>query len=209
LEEHAWTTSKDSLLSGTENGRNSRTTISRNPLAAVPGKRATMSTMVENAMRAVQILFTQVFRDGQFDLAEQILARDFRFQYPFPGFSPGTEGIVEFSKLFHAAFPKFELEIHDLWGGPLHTDRGLSDDECDVRIGIRWTFRGTHQGDFLGVKPSSKYATFTAIGEYGPVRSSGGSRLAAGWLELDTLGLLQQLRVVSPITEILPRLGGR
>jgi predicted ester cyclase len=179
-----------------------------------------MSATLDNGMIAVRRLFTEVFRDGQFNVAQEILTPDFRFQYPFPGFSPGIDGMVEFSKVFHGAFPKFELEIQDLFGGPSHPNIKVPDtkvlDESDLRIGIRWNFRGTHRGDFLGIRPTSKYAEFSAIGIYGPKGGGGGgggipagSKLATGWLEMDTVGLLGHLNVVQPITKMLPGLGGR
>ena len=137
----------------------------------------------------VQRLFKEVFEGGQLDVADEILTPDFTFQYPFPGFPPGAEGIKEFAKTFHAAFPKFEVEIHSLFG-----------DEDGVLI--RWTFRGEHKGDLLGVPASNKYVTFSAIGEY--VNHGIGGRLTAGWLEMDTLGLMQQVGAVPPTNNLLP-----
>jgi predicted ester cyclase len=146
------------------------------------------------AIGAVRKLFTEVFKEGKFDVADQILTDDFRFQYPFPGFPPGPEGIKEFAKCFHNAFSGFELEINDIFGASGYTD---------FKVAIRWTFRGHHTGDFLGVKATNEYVTFSAIGFYGG--GGGGSfQLSSGWLEMDTLGMLQQMRAVAPLPQILP-----
>ena len=84
---------------------------------------------VQASTQAVEALFTQVFRDGDYDLADKILTDDFRFQYPFPGFAPGPEGIKQFSREFHQGFPGFEVEVNDLFG--TETASG----EAEVTIG--------------------------------------------------------------------------
>lgn len=140
----------------------------------------------------VRRLFKEVFEAGKGEVADEILAPDFTFQYPFPGFPPGPEGIRRFVKVFHDAFPGFELEVHHLFGTEEHA-------------AIRWTLRGHHKGDFLGVAPTGKYVTLSAIGIY----SNGlPGKLSSGWLELDTLGLLQQLELVAPTNKLLPGLRG-
>jgi hypothetical protein len=149
-------------------------------------------------METVKKLFVEVFQKGELDVADEILTEDFRFQYPFPGFSPGRGGIKEFTTVFHKAFPGFELDINDLFAG-----NGIS----GPRAGIRWTFRGKHKSDFLGVRETEKDVTFSAIGIYGPIGGEGnGIKLALGWLEMDTTGLLQQLSVVRQTDELLPSL---
>jgi len=163
---------------------------------------------VQASTQAVEALFTQVFRDGNYDLADKILTDDFRFQYPFPGFAPGPEGIKQFSREFHQAFPGFELEVNDLFG--TETQSG------DAEVTIRWTMRGQHTGPFLGIPPTGNYVTVSAIGLYigkepppDPVLARDGGAegtLQAGWLEMDSLGLLQQLGAVKPLQEVLPNL---
>jgi hypothetical protein len=167
---------------------------------------------VQASTQAVEALFTQVFRDGNYDLADKILTADFSFQYPFPGFAPGPEGIKQFSREFHQAFPGFEVEVNDLFG----TENASGEAE----VTIRWTLRGQHTGPFLGIQPTGNYVTVSAIGIYtgphkptdplnGPQNHEDGSAegtLQAGWLEMDTLGLLQQLGAVKPLQDVLPNL---
>ncbi len=161
---------------------------------------------VEASTQAVEALFTQVFRDGNYELADAILTDDFRFQYPFPGFAPGPEGIKQFSREFRQGFPGFEVEVNDLFGG--ETASG------EAEVTIRWTLRGQHTGTFLGIAPTGNYVTVSAIGIY-----TGGKKpptlneneteagtLKAGWLEMDSLGLLQQLGAVKPLQEVVPNL---
>lgn len=166
---------------------------------------------VQASTQAVETLFTQVFRDGNYDLADKILTDDFRFQYPFPGFAPGPEGIKQFSREFHQAFPGFEVEVNDLFG--TETTSG------EAEVSIRWTLRGRHTGSFLGIPATGNYVTVSAIGIYtGPGRpplptgdptldpAPAEGILKAGWLEMDSLGLLQQLGAVKPLQDVLPNL---
>ena len=55
----------------------------------------------------------------------------------------------------------------------------------------RWTFRGTHHGAFQGIPPTGRPVTLTGISIW---RIDGGT-IVESWHELDTLGLMQQLRV--------------
>jgi hypothetical protein len=159
---------------------------------------------VQASTQAVEALFTQVFRDGNYDLADTILTDDFRFQYPFPGFAPGPEGIKQFSREFRQGFPGFEVEVNDLFGA--ETASG------EAEVTIRWTLRGRHTGPFLGIQPTGNYVTVSAIGIYTggqkPPTDTGTAEgtLKAGWLEMDSLGLLQQLGAVKPLQEIVPNL---
>jgi predicted ester cyclase len=151
--------------------------------------------MTSEMMDLVRKLFIDVFQDGKLEVADEILTDDFTFQYPFPGFSPGIEGIKEFTNVFHNAFPGFELEINDLFEG----DGGEG-----KRVAIRWTLRGTHKGNFLGVEETGKYATISAIGIY--IRFPTQAKLSVGWLEMDTVRLLQQISIIKPIHHLLPSL---
>ena len=56
----------------------------------------------------------------------------------------------------------------------------------------RWTARGTHEGEFQGIAATSNRIEVTGIDI---VRIAEG-KLAEGWVELDGLGWLQQLRAI-------------
>ena len=63
------------------------------------------------------------------------------------------------------------------------------------KVAVRQTWRGTHTGNFQGIPPTGKPVTFTSLEVY---RVTGG-KLAEEWVELDMLGLLQQLGVIPPM----------
>ncbi len=62
-------------------------------------------------------------------------------------------------------------------------------------VATRLTLRGTHQGEFMGVKPTGKQVTFTQTA----IARVKDGKVVEGWLEADYLGLLQQLGVVAPL----------
>jgi predicted ester cyclase len=60
------------------------------------------------------------------------------------------------------------------------------------RVVVRHTFSGTHQGDFMGLAPTGKYVTTTAIVIS---RISNGKGIET-WINGDDLGRMQQLGVI-------------
>ncbi len=57
---------------------------------------------------------------------------------------------------------------------------------------MRDVFRGTHEGDFLGIPATGNRVTMEAIHIY---RLSGG-RLAEHWVARDDLGMMRQLGAI-------------
>lgn len=60
------------------------------------------------------------------------------------------------------------------------------------KVAARATASGTHQGDFLGIPPTGKHATWSEI-HIGRVVDG---KFVEHWANSDQLGLLQQLGVV-------------
>ena len=59
-------------------------------------------------------------------------------------------------------------------------------------VAVRWTYTGTHQGEFQGAAPTGRQATWSGISIF---RIACG-RIAETWSEADHLGRLQQLGLV-------------
>ncbi len=60
------------------------------------------------------------------------------------------------------------------------------------KVVLRYTFRGTHRGQWRGVPPTGKPVTFTGIFIY---RILDG-KIVEGWENADALGLVQQLGLI-------------
>ena len=61
------------------------------------------------------------------------------------------------------------------------------------KVGWRWTFRGTQRGEFQGIPPTGKQVTLTGMSI---LRFEGG-KVVESWHNVDTLGLMQQLGVIT------------
>ena len=121
-------------------------------------------------------LFYQVVDREDFELADRILSPDFASYFPASAQPMDREGLKRFIKSFHAAFPDGYHEIDETLC--------IAD-----RIVVRYTARGTHQGEYLGVSPTRNRVTITGISIY-RVRDN---QIVEEYGEGDLLGLMAQL----------------
>ncbi len=98
-----------------------------------------------------------------------------------PGMTRDREGYKQMVTAILTAFPDFRLTIEDMVA------------EGDKVVG-RSTTRGTHEGEFIGIPPTGKHATWTEIF----IWRIEGEKVVEIWGEVDQLGLMQQLGVVPP-----------
>jgi steroid delta-isomerase-like uncharacterized protein len=96
-----------------------------------------------------------------------------------PGLPGGIEGARQFTGMLLTAFPDHQVTVEYMIA------------EGD-KVVARLTVRGTHQGAFLGIPPTGRRWTFTAIDI---IRIAGG-KIVEHWNNYDALGLMQQLGVV-------------
>ena len=96
-----------------------------------------------------------------------------------PELPRGIEGIKMFYNGIWTAFPDLHVDLDDMirYGN---------------KVAYRLTFRGTHQGDLMGISPTGKHVEVTGI-TY--LRFADG-KCVERWSNLDKLGLMQQLGAV-------------
>jgi steroid delta-isomerase-like uncharacterized protein len=107
---------------------------------------------------------------------DQLLTQDFVTHNPVRGTPPDREGVKQAAMLRGSVFPDERTSIEEL----------VAEDD---RVVVRWSWRGTHTGELLGIPPSGRQVTMNGLSMY---RISDG-HIAEEWEERDTLGLLQQL----------------
>jgi len=98
--------------------------------------------------------------------------------------SPEPLGLAAFEEMFTgflAAFPDMQVTLEDVLA------------EGD-RVAARTSFRGTHQGEFMGIPPTGRQVAFAGNDIYRIVDG----RIAEEWAQFDALGLMQQLGAVPP-----------
>jgi predicted ester cyclase len=86
------------------------------------------------------------------------------------------EALIQHILDFEAAFPRYEFLEEDMIA------------EGD-RVAVRGTSRGTHEGEFFGIEPTGRQVEISGIIIY---RIEGG-RIAEHWMQVDVMGLMQQL----------------
>ena len=121
----------------------------------------------------------EVWNRGNFAVVGELIASDFVAHASLPiGEIHGPEGVARYFTTLREAFPDLHFTIEDQIA---EADRAVT----------RWTARGTHRGAFRGLPPSGRQVRVTGI----TINRVAGGKVVEGWMNLDELGLLQQLGV--------------
>jgi predicted ester cyclase len=65
------------------------------------------------------------------------------------------------------------------------------------KVAYRITYRGTHRGDFMGIRPTGKQVSFTGIA----IDRFKDGKFVESWFNLDALGLMQQLGAIPQMAQ--------
>lgn len=139
-----------------------------------------MST--EHNKQLYRRLVEEAFNQGNVDAVTELMAEDFvEHEQMGPDAGSGREAALGMMTMIRGAFPDLHVSIDSLIA------------EGDV-IAARTTWRGTHQGEFMGVPASGKRVEFEAIDI---VRFQDG-RAAEHWGQTDAMGLMMQIGAMEP-----------
>jgi len=83
-------------------------------------------------------------------IIDELVAPDIVDHNPVPDQKPGVEGLRELIGVLHDAFPDGRFTL----GGLIA--------EGD-RVAARWTFQGTHRGEFIGIAATGKQVSMAGI----------------------------------------------
>lgn len=108
--------------------------------------------------------YQEVLNQGNLSAIDELFAPDL------------VESFKQAVTMSRSAFPDLRVTIEDQIA------------EGD-RVATRWTAQGTHKGPFLGVPPTNKPVTVTAIHIHQVVDG----RIVKLWEEINLLGVMQQL----------------
>lgn len=134
----------------------------------------------ENKAR-VRRSFEEVWNKRNPAAVDELVSPDYVDHSLPPELPPNREGLKQLFTMYQAAFPDTVMTIEDQVA------------EGD-KVVTRWTARGTHKGDLMGIPPTGKEVTVTGIDI---------SRFADGkevehWGQFDLMGMMQQIGVVPP-----------
>ena len=135
-----------------------------------------MSTEENKAI--VRRFFEEGPSKGNLSIADELLSPDFVIHVPLPA-SPGIEGINEVITTCRAAFEHLNVTIEDM----------IAEGNNVV---ARFTARGIHKGNFMGLPATGKPITMTGIEIF---RIKDG-KIIELWGEANLLGLMQQLGII-------------
>jgi steroid delta-isomerase-like uncharacterized protein len=124
--------------------------------------------------------YEDLFNPGNPDVADEIIAQNHAHHDPaLPDVPSGPEGQKQIVDLYRSAFPDAHITIEDQMA------------EGD-RVVTRWTGRGTHQGELMGIAPTGNRVTVTGI----TIDRISGGKIVETWDNYDALGMMQQIRAI-------------
>ena len=115
---------------------------------------------------------------------EELYTPDYVYHGPGVFGDMDRAAMIQMTPAFYTAFPDLHYAVEDLVA------------EGD-KVVIRYTFRGTHQGAFMGVPATGKVVTFTGI----YISRIAGGKFVEDWESFDSLGLLQQLGAIPQMAQ--------
>lgn len=126
----------------------------------------------------------EIWNKGNVAAIDELYSPDYVSHNNPPGVPGGVEGVKVFTSLYKNAFPDTQLTIEEQVA------------EGDLVV-TRWTAKGTHKGELMGIPATGKQITVTGIG----IDRIANGRIVEGWGEFDQLGMMQQLGVVPEMSQ--------
>jgi steroid delta-isomerase-like uncharacterized protein len=119
--------------------------------------------------------FEDLFSRGNLDVANEILSAEFVDHLTHED-ERGLEELKAYVTIYRAAFPDIKDTLEQIVA------------EGD-KVVVRWTSRGTHQGEFMGAAPTGRHVTFTGMRLFRIAEN----KIAESWVNIDERGLQEQL----------------
>ena len=177
----------------TQTGRRSRRLLA--PLAGVAllaiavaerlrrrrrGEQTEGSRQMSETNKAVsRRLVEEAFNQGNYDVIEELIVPTFVNHDPATGDVTGYDGLRQSIDGYRSAFPDLKITIEEQLA------------EGDL-VATRWTAKGTHKGELMGIAPTGKESTVTGQ----TLDKIIDGKIAESWNNWDTLGMMRQLGVI-------------
>jgi steroid delta-isomerase-like uncharacterized protein len=89
--------------------------------------------------------------------------------------------------------------VIEMWRGAFDMAFTIEDQITqDTRVCTRWTWNGTHTGDFMGIPASGKQVSMTGTTVF---RCGEDGKMAEGWWQYDRLGLMADLGALDALED--------
>lgn len=131
---------------------------------------------------AISRRFWEEVAEGRnLELAQELLSQDYLHHDPnLPlEMQHGRDAYISHLPMFYAAFPDFHLTVEDMVAE-------------GNRVAVRWSFRGTHQGELMGLPATGRQVTASGI----TIQRFADGTIVEGWTNFDVLGMMQQIGAI-------------
>ena len=119
--------------------------------------------------------FEDLFNEGNLSVADEIVAQNHVAHDPVLTDLPtGPEADNQIVNIYRGAFPDANITTEDQIA------------EGD-KVATRWTGRGTHQGEFMGVDPTDNRVELSGM----TINRISEGKIAESWTNYDVLGMMQ------------------
>jgi predicted ester cyclase len=138
--------------------------------------------MTPEENKALVRRFYEEIDKGNIDAMDEFVAEDYLDHNPppFPGLSPGREGLKQAFKMFWEATPGYHQIEEQIAEGD--------------KVVTRLTSYGKHEGDLPGAPRTGNEMKMTSI----TIHRIANGKLAEKWAEKDMISLLVQIGVMPP-----------
>ena len=139
--------------------------------------------MSSEANKALVRRFFEAFNAGDLDGVAAVFAPNAIVHNSGAPDPLNLDGFKQLAAVFLAAFP----------GGQHTVDDMIADGD---KVVARITYRGSHTGDLMGIPPTGKHVTVSAM----TIDQIVGGKIVETWRLFDQMGMMQQLGVI-PVPE--------
>jgi len=129
------------------------------------------------AKSVIRQIFEDAMNQGRTELYHDLIHPAY-INHDFPAPVEGFEGFMIVDRMFRTAFPDFSVTIED-------------EVVAGDRVATRGFFSGTHTGEFMGIPPTGRSFRCT----YSDIWRLKDGKGRENWVQMDMLGLMQQLGV--------------
>jgi steroid delta-isomerase-like uncharacterized protein len=147
----------------------------------------------EESKAIVKRFYEELWNNRALDVADEIIAPDcvthqLRSGAEVTGASRGPEAVKHHIKDWLTGFPDLRFDVEQMIAEADH-------------VVSRSCLRGTHTGAWLGLAPTNKQVSIRMM----VIQKIVNGKIAADWVLVESLGLLQQLGLVAATEEILAK----
>lgn len=137
-----------------------------------------MSTLQEQNKSLIHRFFEEGINQDQPGIFDEIIAPSY-VNYNLPAPAPGPEGLRQVVGMFKAGFPDLHTTVEAV----------IAEDD---KVATRGYITGTQQGPFMNIPPTGKSIKVT----YTDIWRIENGKAVENWVQMDMLGLMQQLGVI-------------